>query len=259
MKRAVGYYATALGLLAVLSGCGRVVDWGKTNFYQGQERDTYRDVAQPYIKSVTIYDQLTTRGMFDALWLSDMVRTAYADLHIFRQGYGDERRNAFLRRQLEENNHYISFYVLALYDAKLSDPSSHWSLFLDVNGNRYQPIEVRVVELPYEYQVFFGSRWNRFREPYLVRFGAKDTNDQLIISPETKELALHIRSAAKEHALVWKIEQAESVEAPAPSKQSDIAAPPRSEESVVVVPAVVGVPVNVQQDVAPSVSMEVPQ
>lgn len=205
MKRAVVYYATSIGLLIVLSGCGPMVDWGKSNFYQGQPRDTYSDRVRPLIRSVAMYDQLTTRGMFDALWLCDGVRTAYADLHIFRQGYGDERRNAFLTRQLEENNHYISFYVLAQSDAKLSAPDSQWAIFLEVDGNRYQPIDNKMVELPYEYQVFFGKAWSRFKDPYQIRFGLRDVQDLPIITAQTKKIALHIRSAGKEHALTWDI------------------------------------------------------
>ncbi len=215
MKRAEIYYVMVLSLLAGLPGCGPIINWGKGNFYQGENRETHSEIVKPYIRSMTIYDQLTTCAMFDVMWLSDAVRTAYSDVHISRQGFNEERRNTFLRRQLEENNHYITFYVLALVDAKLGTPETHWSLFLDVDGKRYQPIETKVVELPYEYQVFFCEKWNRFREPYLLRFGAKDINDQQIITADTKQITLIARSARKEHALTWpvtKLAQAPMVE-----------------------------------------------
>ena len=93
MKRMIQIYVAAV-MLVLLPGCGRLVDWGKNNFYQGDQVDNYRCDIKPYIRSVTIYDQFTTRATFDALWLSDEVRLAYVDLHVSRQGKGEERKNA---------------------------------------------------------------------------------------------------------------------------------------------------------------------
>jgi hypothetical protein len=202
MKRTIHVYA-AIAMLAMLPGCGRLVDWGKSNFYQGEQVDNYRCDIKPYIRSVTIYDQFTTRATFDALWLSDEVRLAFVDLHVSRQGKDEERKNAVLRRQLEENNHYLSFYVLSLHDIKLGDPESAWSLFLRVNEQFYQPMEIKEIELPYEYQIFFGKAWNRFKVPYLVRFSATDADDMPLITQQTEAIELHMRSANKENAFVW--------------------------------------------------------
>jgi len=204
MKRMIHGYAILI-MLVLLPGCGRIIDWGKDNFYQGEQIDNYRCDIKPYMRSVTIYDQFTTRAMFDALWLSDEVRSAYVDLHISRQGKDEMRKNALLRRQLEENNHYISFYVLSLHEEKLGDPESSWSLFLRVNEQFYQPIEIKEIDLPYEYQIFFGKLWNRFKVPYLVRFSTNDTDELPLITPQTETIELHMRSANKEHAFVWKL------------------------------------------------------
>lgn len=208
MKRAVEGYLIILILLCV-PGCGKVVDWGKSNFYQGHEYDTYRAMTESYIKSVTLYDQLTTSAHFDVIWLSDQVRTAYADLHGARLAKSTELKDAFLRRQLEENDHFISFYALSIYEVKLGIPESHWSLSLEVDGKTYQPLEIKVVDLPYEYQVFFGTYFNRFKEPYQVRFSARDFEDNLIITPETKEIKLHVRSATKGYTFTWPVVQEE--------------------------------------------------
>ncbi len=204
MKRMIHVYV-AVVMLVMLPGCGRLIDWGKSNFYQGEQVDNYRCDIKPYIRSVTIYDQFTTRAMFDALWLSDEVRLAYVDLHVSRQGKDEDRKNALLRRQLEENNHYLSFYVLSLHDVKLGDPESEWSLFLRVNEEFYQPMEIKEIELPYEYQIFFGKVWNRFKVPYLVRFSANDADDVPLITAQTETIELHMRSANKENAFVWQL------------------------------------------------------
>jgi hypothetical protein len=154
-----------------LPGCGgRFIDWGKANFYQGNRVDDPSEKVKPYLKSVTIYDQFTTKATFNVLWLSDAVREAYAHLHITRQGGDEERLKALLYRQLEENAHYISFYVLSLYEVKL-EPNSSWSFFIKVNNVNYQPLEIKRIELPYEYQVFLTFNFYLFsagKEPFEV-------------------------------------------------------------------------------------------
>ncbi len=209
MKRMIFFYCISTILLLGLPGCGRLIDWGKDNFYQGEQVDNYSCEAKPYIRSVTIYDQFTTKATFDALWLSNEVREAYVQLHVARQGKDGERQNALLRRQFEENNHYVSFYVFSLHEVKLGDPESQWSLFLKVNDEFYQPMEIKEIELPYEYQIFFGAVWNRFKVPYLVRFHANDSNDMPLITEKTDSLALYLRSANKEHDFVWHLHSEE--------------------------------------------------
>src|SRR5579859_3637959 len=100
-----------LALLAALPGCGRLVDWGSTIFYQANDITDLSGRVAPFIRSITIHDQLETKAIFNVLWLNDQVRTVYSELHIVRQGKNEEKFQAVLRRQLEENNLYISFYV----------------------------------------------------------------------------------------------------------------------------------------------------
>lgn len=211
MKRALSSYGVNIIMLLMLTGCGRIIDWGKSNFYQGEQLDINIKEVTPFIRSVTIYDQLETKAMFDALWLSDEVRTAYAKLHTLRQGKDDELQKAFLRRQLEENIHYISFYVLSLHDIKLGDKESCWSLFLQIDGVDYLPLEIKQLDLPYEYQIFFGKQWNRFKAPYLVRFRAKNDDDTPLITEQTKRIIMHVRSAYKEHAFIWQLQEDELI------------------------------------------------
>src|SRR5579872_7400345 len=204
MKREVGCrFAMAIIILGIIPGCGKIIDWGKSNFYQGQEYDTYKDRVRPLVRSITLYDQLTTQAHFDVLWLSDEVRIAFADLHAARFSKSLEMKNILLRRQLEENDHYISFYVLSIYGTKLATPESRWTFFLEVDGNTYQPAELKMKDLPYEYQVFFDTLFNRFKEPYCLRFDARDLEDNLIINSNTRSMRLHIRSAQTGYVFTW--------------------------------------------------------
>jgi hypothetical protein len=205
MKRTQTHYFL-IGFLLVLPGCGRIIDWGRSNFYQGTDVDAAVAEVAPLIRSVTIYDQLETKAIFDAVWLNDTVRHAYASLHTMRQGKNEEKMQAVLRRQLEENNHFITFYLLSTHEVKLGVPESQWSLFLQVNGKDYYPSELKEIELPYEYQVFFGKRWNRFKVPYVVRFTVPNDEENGTSRDTLTTVKLIVRSAQKEHAFEWLVE-----------------------------------------------------
>lgn len=204
MKRMKIFQTAAMFMLIILlSNCGRLIDWTKRNFYQGDDVTLYTTNVKPYIRSVTIYDQLQTKAHFSIMWLSDPVRTAYAHLHTKRMALDEGRYKTFVRRQLEENHHYISFYILSTHEVKLGVPESHWSLFLRIGNRDFQPATVKEVDLPPEYQEFFGNDWNRFKVPYIVKFSLYDENEEPIISDETKSMSFFVRSAQKEHAFTF--------------------------------------------------------
>lgn len=192
--------------LVLLPGCGKIVDWGKETFNQKTSLDTQRDAVKNYMHSVVSYDQLSTVAKFDVLWLSDEVRTAYADLFTLKFGKTEEQRKTFLRRQLEENNHFITFYVLSSYERPLGDPTSDWVLFLNIGNRNFAPIEVKSADLSPEYIYFFGKKYNNFKQAYSVKFGATDIEDQSIISPSTKNINLYFRSAENEVFLAWNVD-----------------------------------------------------
>jgi len=200
------------GCIMLLPGCGRIVDYVKESFNQGQDLSDFSKIPRQFIRSVTVYDQFETLGMFDSLWLSDPVRIAYAQLHACKYGKSKEHEKAFLRRQIEENNHYIDFYVLSLYILPLDTDDSKWSLFLEVNCERYAPIEVKAIDLAQEYVFFFGKHLSRFKVPYLVRFSAFDVENKPLISRSTKEIHLVLRSVKKEAVLTWNFAQLQCID-----------------------------------------------
>jgi len=190
-------------MLCALSGCGKVVDWGIEVFDQGKDVERPAKAGKSYVRSMTVYDQWTTVGMFDALWLSDEARTAYVDEYALRRAKNQEFKNTLLRRQLEENRHFITFYVLSPYEFPLGESQSDWQLFLKVDGHIYHPIELKTVELEVEYKGMFGRKFTRFKESYIVRFDAKNVEDEFILKPHTKSMELCFRSPIKEISLIW--------------------------------------------------------
>ena len=192
--------------LASLSGCGRIIEWGKDNFYQGEEVKKYSAIPRKYLRSVVAYSQFMTQAVYDAIWLSDPVRTAYVDAFSDRTGKTEEQKNMLLRRELEENNHYIVFYVLSLYNVPLGDPAGDWSVYLKLNDAVYHPVETKYIDLCPEFQSFFGKVYNRFKQSYQVKFDARDVDGQSLITPETTSIQLYFRSVKKEVHLTWNID-----------------------------------------------------
>jgi hypothetical protein len=192
--------------LLLLPSC-RIVDWGKDKFYQGNQLDKNEEIAHRYMRSVTVYDQFETKAMFDALWLSSEVRTLYADLHSRKHGKLAEQKNNFLRRQLEETTHYLSFFVLSLYEVPLGEKDVDWSLFLRANDRTFFPTEIKSIDLVPEYRALFGKRMSRFKLAYRVKFDAQDVEGNPAITRDTKQLTLYFRSVEKEVSLVWELDE----------------------------------------------------
>jgi len=203
MKYCCGVF---LIFLVTLSGCRRTVDWGKSNFYQGENVKKHSKVPKEYLRSVVAYNQFMTQAVFDAIWLSDPVRTAYVEAFSARTGKTNEQKNMLLRRELEENNHYISFYVLSLYNILLGDVAGDWSVYLKIDGAVHHPVEIKYVDLTPEYQSFFGKVFNRFKMPYQIKFDAKDVDCNPVINANTRHMQLYFRSIKKEVQLTWKID-----------------------------------------------------
>lgn len=197
-------------MILLLPGCnGRLMNWGKATFYQGCDIVIDTTVADNAIRSVSVYDQLTTRGHFDVLLLTDEVRKLYAHIFTRKQGKNRDQYNSFLRRQWEENKHYVSFYVLTSYGQPLGDLHSEWGVFLKVGDKEIAPSEVKSIDLSAEYRLLFGKRFNRFKVAYSVKFNRTDLADfgddidqqQVVLGRDTMELVF--RSLDKEVVLCW--------------------------------------------------------
>jgi hypothetical protein len=207
MKHKCKHGSILLLMLLGLSGCAhRVVDWATDCFTQAEDFGFDVKRAEPYIQSMTVYDELATEGMFDVLWLSDSVRAVYTDLFGIRRGRNEEFKQAFLRRQIEENKHFIIFYVLSPYEFKVGDNKSKWMVFVTIDDKIAQPIEVKTVDLDPEYQSIFGKRYSRFKEVYFVKFDAKDAEEKPILKEDSQIMQLVFRSLEKEVRLQWNLQ-----------------------------------------------------
>ncbi len=203
-----------LSLLFVLSGC-RYKTWGESVFNQGCKLDKYQEATCEYLRTVHVYDQFTTLGHFEILWLSNEVRRVYSKLYAQQHCYNDERYKIFLRRQLEENNHYITFYVLAALPHSrgtlLSEETSEWSLCLEVDGYSYPPHTIKTIELKPEYKHLFSRAYTHFKTPYIVTFEARDIEGSPLIHSAGQTLRLHFNRIGRTEYAEWQLRSDGSV------------------------------------------------
>lgn len=192
-----------LGVL-LLSGCAgnNIKDWAQETFYQS---NVYKDdlaIAKRYLRGMRLYDQFTTLGIFDALWLSDEVRTVYSNIACRMTGKDEEASLAFLRRQISANTFFISFYVLSLDEVCLTTTPLLWTLYLDIDGKKYVPAEIKMIELPFEYEDFFGNRLNKHKQAYEVKFDRKDAQEKDILEGKMM-MQLFFSTPRHYDSMVW--------------------------------------------------------
>ncbi len=196
-------------LSLVVSGCFSTHQLLHTEVPQASVSDVPRDVVARYLKCKRFYQFFETKAQFDALWLSDDISSIYAKLNAVKTGKSAEEHEAFLLRQLEENNHWIRFYILAdVHDQShisLNDANSAWSLYLHTqSGKTITPLSVKEVSLEPEIQYIFGSKLSPFKTAYLVKFPTKNIAGIPYFS-ENEKLELVIASAGMKDSLTWNI------------------------------------------------------
>lgn len=175
-------------LLLFTTGCFKAYEIISTEFSQARRHEPSYATINDSLRSVTLYEGFETRAHFDVLWMSDDMRSVYAALRSAKEGHSPEKRDASLVSQLEENNHWITFYVLAEVkdDAhvSLNDKNSAWSLFVTTaNGARLAPESIKEVELSPEIRFCFGRRFALYKKAYRFRFKAHDLAGNRYLMP----------------------------------------------------------------------------
>lgn len=201
----------ALVTVSLFSGCVKYYETLPSEFPQGGEKGDYRAISANYVKSARVYDQFLTRAFFDALWLSDEVRVAYAKLYCAKRGKSSEDTEAFIVRQREENKHWTTFYVLA--DVRDRDGTSlsdrekaPWTFYLKIGDYKVEAVSVKEIELEPEFRAFFDQQFNSFKTAYAVKFPAREKFDgeaDKKIDKKKEPIQLMIESVYKSVKLSW--------------------------------------------------------
>jgi hypothetical protein len=195
--------------MSLLTSCVPYHKLSKTEFNQAStfKKEKKEPVqVSDYIRSITIYHHFDTKAHFDTLWLSDEVRMAYADRYCQRRGRNRAETDAFLTRQLEENKHWITLYVLAEIRERtnetLSEKEPYWTLYLESAGQKVSPVLIKEIEFEPEYLHFFGQLVNPFKTQYLVRFPVHTIGEKSLIQ-SGKQLKLIFSSVYKTCSVTW--------------------------------------------------------
>ncbi len=207
------YYFFCVIVLLLFPSCVRYYKLSKAEFPQGTEQEDTREIAHNYVREGKVLDQFSTKAIFNALWLSDQTRSSYVDVYSRRRGKDEQKRRALLKRQLEENKHWMSFYVLTDIRDKahigMGDKNSCWSMYLEIEREgrdrvvKLEPISIKEVDVEPEFQGFFGRhRFNAFKDSYLVKFPVVDL-DGLSYFQEGDIVNLVFGGVLKESRLRW--------------------------------------------------------
>lgn len=205
-----------LPLAILLPGCIQYHKVVQSEFPQGKNHHDHRAIVHNHLRSVAIYRQFETMAKFDALWFSDYMRTCYANLYAARRGMRSEAYDAYLRRQLEENNHWITFYLLADIRDKahisMSEKNTAWTLYLDADGEKIRPESIKEIESEMEPEVqgFFGHRFNFMKAAYIVKFPARNADGRRY-DYTCERLKLHVSSSYKHDYMCWDIAEADKI------------------------------------------------
>lgn len=170
------------GLLYIIlmSACVPYHKLAKKETPQWEELDDHRDILHNDVRSLGIYNQFETRGLFTLLRMSDATRKAYSELYCGRRGMSVDAREEFLKRQLEENKHWYTFVALAEIRDKtsvsLGEKNAQWTFSLDLGDKMLVPESIKEIEIEPEIQSFFGPHFNLFKTIYLIKFPRRDAS-----------------------------------------------------------------------------------
>jgi hypothetical protein len=194
----------------ILPGCYRYIYWAESILDQGCKIETCACVVQPYIRSARVYDQFTTLGLFDALWIHDQVILANACAYASKYGLSSEQYDEYLQKQREEFSPYISFYLLTVIPGNigvlLTDENPIWTIQLKLGNDCFKPSKIKMVELSQEYRYFFGKRLTVFKKQYLIQFDAVDANNVLLLNPSVQRIELIFRSIGHQTGMCWNLD-----------------------------------------------------
>lgn len=195
-------------LVVLLTGCGGALKkWKEETFAQAESYKSreHESVVKEYFKSLSLYDQFETIGIFDALWLSDEIKTVVSDIHVQLLGKNKEVRNNFLRRQLKDNSDYVSFYVLSQHGISLVDHPTQWHLHLVTEGGNYSPASVKLIEVTPEYRIVLAKKFTSHKDVYEVKFLRKNSKGKDILQ-EGKELQLFFNGLHHFGCVKWSLD-----------------------------------------------------
>lgn len=190
-----GYFLALCAIIATPS-CTRFATWTRKTFHMPDKIDVDLAPARTHLCSVRSYDQFNTVALFDVLWLSDIVKSTYAELFAVKWCKKDEVVAEIVERFLADNDEIV-FYILIAEKEGIAfrHQLGKWSFTLEVDGKQYAAHSLRIIDdLPYEFRKIFGDLYNPFKTCYEMKFFAYTSQGLPIITPQTDVIRLCVSS-----------------------------------------------------------------
>ena len=209
--RTVKNIIKVIGMLAVIamsfSGCIKYYRLSKTEFPQGDKREDKREQVSEDIQSVAMYDQFSTKGFFDVMWLTPNVRRAYVDSYCNRRGIVGKEREAFAAEYEGKFEGKAIFCVLADVRERdhnlLTEKDPEWTMHLEFEKDkRVTPSKIIKLELDPEVKKMFGHHYSHFKKSYQVEFDISQ-NSLFADSLEKRTFNFIVSSVDKYSKLSW--------------------------------------------------------
>ena len=165
-----------LPLFAFIPSCSRYVPYVKDAIKQVDIKEEKKDEnVESVVKSRVVRDELSWVGSFDALMLDDYVLKTYAKVYARDNGNPAGLRERTEKEELDKAAKQTVFYVLTplIYkDMRLAinNTVKGWTPSLIIDGKGHKANKVEEVDLPKQYQKFFGKHLTRYKNTYQVTF-----------------------------------------------------------------------------------------
>lgn len=201
-------YMGLICLILLSIGCKRYVCFFEQSFLQAHKTSAEKCLAHAYVRSTARYDRFVTVALVDAIWVARPVQDYYVARYGNRWGLTDAQREALRQKIDKEHHEEIEFYVLWAPDDKnniisLTNSKAQWSAVLEVDGVAYAPSGIKRVELDPEYAALFGKSYTQFKGVYRIIFDARDIQEHVIITEQTRCVVLRFYSERYEVSLAW--------------------------------------------------------
>jgi hypothetical protein len=193
--------ASLIILLVFLPGC-RAVRWAEEHFEQGQEvagAKMARAVVKDTLRSVSIYHEFDTVGLFDVLLLTPAVRQAYVDTYAAKYHVSPDEKEKLIREQRKESENTVTFIVMAYMPENtmpVGDDKSLWSVVLQGERKPLTPFSSKSHELNPEYEYFLKDKISKHKYIYLVKFDIEKEKPR-------KDIELTLATVDRKVTLKW--------------------------------------------------------
>ena len=202
------YVAFSIMIMILSPGCLKYHKIAREEFPQGKEHKKDLRVAREDIRRGKVYDEFSTKALFDVMMFSPQVRRAHNELYCEKRGLGSEKRISFIRDREIDLKDKMVFYVLSdvreRKNVELHKKKSHWNMYIELKKHKVVPSKIEEVELSPELKKLFGEQHSHFKHAYRVEFDFESRHDLMSEVAVHKDFTFVFDSVDRKCEVDWK-------------------------------------------------------